>query len=503
MNYSEAVSILTQLYRKHMGREPDIQGLNFWANALSNGQTTTNDVEANFSNTPEAKQYTKALEATVHNIYWSELGRMAEASGLNNNVNSLRNGNSEQNIRVPIHNSPEAIRYRNSIPQIPQPDPRLAAMQIFNAKGDAIVDYRRGDTLTSIAQQAYGDLNLWWVIAQANNAMSDRELSFSSKIIIPNIENSDANPYSKQIEDNGYAFLYINIITGVQWARYYIPVSSQLDPIEFEDNPNWLRGIAFVNGNDVWNRPDFQIARSLPNPVMPPSYWSAMKDSPQIPLDDIRPPLDINTAVLEQLPIFSGSGTDIDPPPPLVKYTPGADPASAIQAMKKYDSLILTALKLSDVQVIVVKKSIVEYFPQLAGQPIPGWNGVKWDQSPGGFYSRYKVITVATDADRKKDGSISLFDHELAHAYDWAMGKISLTPTFEAAFNADFGALRDESPVVQYYTKSDDSGLFTRAQSETYAESFANYHTGNARWFSNKPALLKYFRSFYRPPTNR
>jgi LysM domain len=42
-----------------------------------------------------------------------------------------------------------------------------------------------GDTLQSIAQSAYGDRQLWFVIAQANGVMSDADLKVGHSLIIP------------------------------------------------------------------------------------------------------------------------------------------------------------------------------------------------------------------------------------------------------------------------------------------------------------------------------
>lgn len=150
--------------------------------------------------------------------------------------------------------------------------------------------------------------------------------------------------------------------------------------------------------------------------------------------------------------------------------------------------------------VVTVKGSVVEFVPELKGKQIPGWPlGMTWDKSPGAFFPERKIVVFATDATSLNHGSKGLFDHEFAHAYDHAMGNLSLSPAFEAAFKADYAALQRESPATGYYTKGDDNGKFVRAQRETYAESFANYYNGYAKWFADKPHLLSYFRSLPRP----
>lgn len=505
MTYNEAVSVVTPLYYTHFGRAPDAAGLDFWAKALANNQTTASTIAAEFAKTPEAKYYILSLESAVQDVYYAELGRVATASDLPYWVDQLRRRTiSEAQMRIDIHNSPEAATYRANLPQVPQPDPRLAAMKIFNAAGNAVISYRRGDNVRSLATQAYGDPDLWWVIAQANNIVTDRELLNLQTLNVPDLRRSSASVNAIPVDDNGQAIIYANKITGGQWPEYYIPVSSQLDPIVFEDNPNWLAGLAFVNGNDAWNNPSYQFARPSPSPLMPPQYWYSARDSADIPIDEIGVPLNLDTSVLTQLPVFNSGESTPNPPPPVIVSTPGANPVVASDSLKKYPAQVLTAVSIAQIKVVAVKKNVAEYFPSLADQKIPGWGGKTWKESPGMFHPDYKIVAVATDPDAEKSGSLSLFDHEFAHAYDYAMGKISASPTFELAFNADFNALQNASPTYGYYTRPDtnspaQSPTYKRAREETYAESFANYYSGKTRWFSDKPALLKYFRALPRP----
>lgn len=505
MTYNEAVSVLTELYYKHMGRAPDSAGLDWWANALVSGQATPEHVADEFSKTPEATYFTMYLQSVVEEIYWSELGRDADAGGLQFWMDALRNpARSAEQVRSEIHSSSEAITYRANLPVIPQPDPRVSAMRDFDLQGNATVPYRRGDSLKQLALQAYGTTDLWWVIGQANNAMTDRELYNSSNVIVPDLRPTSASRNAIQVDDNGQAIIYANKITGDQWPEYYIPLVSQLDPIDYEDNPNWLAGLAFVNGNDAWNNPFYQFARPQPYTLMPPSFWLSSKNSVDIPIEDVAVPLNIDTSTLAQLPVFSSGDSAPNGPPPAVTYTSGADPTLANKLLAKYPDQILNTVRISGVKVVAVKKSVVEYFPQLHGVPIPNWGGKTWDESPGAFSERWKVVTVATDPDAKKSGSLNLFGHEFAHAYDWAMGTLSLSPSFEAAFKADFTALQNASPGYEYFTKRDATSTssnptYVRAQRESYAESFANYYAGNARWFADKPALMKYFKALPRP----
>ncbi len=371
MTYNQAVAVLTELYRKHFGRAPDSGGLNFWANTLVSGQNTPESVEQVFAGTDEAVQYTSTLQSTIQGIYWSELGRAADASGLAFWVDALRNGSPARDIRDTIHNSPEAVRYRES-QAAPQPDPRLAAMRNYNTEGNAIVEFRQGDNFENLAQQAYGDTNLWWVIAQANNAMSVTELRTRTTITIPDTRQTSISRNAIQIGDNGYQALYVNRIRGYQWGEYCVPASSQLEPIQFEENPNWLAGLAFVNGNDAWNAPSYQFSRADPNPSMTPSYWASQKDAPELSLAQIGLPLDVDTSMISQLPVFSSGTGNGNPPPPPVKFTPGSNLGLAATAMNKYPEQVLSAVRLGGMSVVTVKGSVVEFVPELKGEADSG-----------------------------------------------------------------------------------------------------------------------------------
>lgn len=401
-------------------------------------------------------------------------------------------------VFIPVDDDLSVPVLVNANPTSP-PDPaRVAAMHIFNAQGNALVDRLPGDTLQSLAQAAYGNPCMWWVIAEANNAMSDNELLTLSRVIIPNIENSSSNPYVIQAHDDGVSIHYFNKITGISWQEYYIPVASQLDPPEYEDNPSWLNGLAFVNGNDRWNANSFYISRSYPNPVVSGAELVAISSA--LP-ETTRIDLPIDPNVIAQLPVFTG----VDAPPPPISAAPGSDPNIAANMLRKYpDKEVLEVVRIKGIRIITVRRSIIEVIPSLRDQPIPSWGpGKTWNDVPGGYDPVRKLIVIATES--ANHGSVSLADHEFAHAYNDAMGKLSDKPEFDAVFNGDWEALRRADRTnVGYYSKPDfNTGevvpTFRRARSEAFAEGMSNYFNGNARWFSDKPNLLRYFQSYSRP----
>lgn len=387
------------------------------------------------------------------------------------------------------------------------PDPaRVAAMRNFDAQGNAILDRLPGDTMQSLARAAYGSAEKWWVIAEANKVMSDRELSTLSQVIIPNIENTSWNPHVLQAHDDGVSFHYFNTITGDVWQEYYIPAVSQIDPPVYEDNPNWLQGLAFVNGGDrtSWRPDGFYISRSYPYPVVSGAELLTISNAPP-EMDEIE--FTFDSQVIDDLP----TANNVDLPPPPIKAAPGSDPNVVVNMYKKYPEEVLNTVRVHGVRVVTVKESVLEIAPEVATIELQNWGKkLTWQDVPGMYYSTpyQKIVVIATKS--TKHGSISLADHEFMHAYNEAMGRLSDMPEFEAAFNSDWAALeKADGSGNGYYTKTDkyvgqSVPTFTRARGEAFAEGMSRYFNGDARWFADKPALLRYFQSWSRPqPTGR
>jgi len=374
---------------------------------------------------------------------------------------------------------------------------RLAEMRNY-VTGNATVDRLPGDTMHSLAQEAYGDACNWWIIAEANNVMSDSELSTLSRIIIPNIESASNNSNVIQVGDDGVSFHFFNTITGYTWQQYYIPAVSQIAPPVIEDNPNWLIGLAFVNGNDRWRANDFYISRSYPNPVVS-GHDLRVQSSSAPEFSRIELPIDINA--INRLPTF----TDVEPPPPPIKAAPGSDPKVAVDMMKKFPDIeVLDVIRIKGIKIVTVDKSVVEVIPTLKDQPLLSWGpNATWNDVPGGYDKDRKLIIIATNSNNH--GTRNLASHELAHAYNDVMDQLSEKPDFQQAFLSDYSALEKADIASQgYYSAPDDNPgaikpTFTRARSEAFAEGMSNYFNGEASWFSDKPALLKYFQSYNRP----
>lgn len=492
--YIAASIFVTNIYMKYLGHFPDTVSSEFWISQILDFAVPQNSVFAQIAYSTEGLQYTASLEAQVTNVYLTEVGHAPDAASLIAGVNLLRNNyTTVAQFAAQIHSSTEAVAYRAN---------RIAAMHNYGSLGLAVVSRISTDTLQTLAQDAYGRADQWWVIAQANGVMMDSELSALATIVVPNIVNSSWNPQTVMVGDTGYAYVYSNMATGDEFFEYYIPAASQLDPLEYEENPSWLSGLSFVNGNSRSQRSDFYISRGAGNPILPADYWKTHDTSIVVDSRELAAPLIIDTALLGQLPVYSASDAGAFPPPPVIRSTSGSDPSLAAATFRRLPDGVSTALKLSGISIVTVRGSVVEFAPELSGRQIPGWQvGITWDSSPGAFLSRQNAVVIATGPEAKLAGSENLALHEIAHAYDFAMGVISRSPLFEAAFRADHNALINADPRG-YFARADPSppdsavpATAWRAQGETYAESFANYYSGNAKWFSDKPALLNYFKN--------
>jgi YD repeat-containing protein len=64
-------------------------------------------------------------------------------------------------------------------------DTHTPRIQNYDESGNAMVQVQAGETLQSLAQMAYGDSSLWYVIANANGISNNTDLSVGSYITIP------------------------------------------------------------------------------------------------------------------------------------------------------------------------------------------------------------------------------------------------------------------------------------------------------------------------------
>jgi len=137
-------------------------------------------------------------------------------------------------------------------------------------------------------------------------------------------------------------------------------------------------------------------------------------------------------------------------------------------------------------QVVVVRDSITEYFPDLKGVQPRGWPpGSTWDSVTGCAAGKEAVIAVVGHGtgtpQLNNHGSGNVVLHEVGHVLDTVTGAYS--DDFIRARNADMGSLSE------YEKQSGDAGL-----QETFAESFARAFT-DPNYKDTHPHLYAYWQS--------
>lgn len=143
----------------------------------------------------------------------------------------------------------------------------------------------------------------------------------------------------------------------------------------------------------------------------------------------------------------------------------------------------------NDVEVVVVRGSVTDYYTELQGVRPRGWPpGKTWDDVPG--MSRDKTVVIATRGHGVETGphvplsgdghgSYNLVMHETAHTLHNIAG---YSPEFLNARSADLSALS------AYESQAGEAGL-----SETFAESFANVFGGNSSYSETHPNLHRFW----------
>lgn len=160
--------------------------------------------------------------------------------------------------------------------------------------------------------------------------------------------------------------------------------------------------------------------------------------------------------------------------------------AAVVEAeLKKLPKAVTEALRKKGIAIVAVKDTIVEQFADLHGVTPRGWGGTgkTWDQVPGVFREERKTVAVATSG-KFRTGSTDMILHEVGHAYDYAMGRLSSSEPFVKAYDAD------KDKLTAYFKQAGSAG-----REELFAESFANYYSRNKGYFKNKPHVQAYWKN--------
>lgn len=162
-----------------------------------------------------------------------------------------------------------------------------------------------------------------------------------------------------------------------------------------------------------------------------------------------------------------------------------ADADAVVGELSRMPERVLQRLAAAGTNVVVVRNSVTEARPALAGARPRGYApGRTWDNVTGLFDGNTNEVVIATRGGRvpatgNGHGSANLVFHETMHAYDHHTGA-SNTATFQTARNQDRGAL------TPYQLQAGAAG-----REETFAESAARYWEGQG----GRPNLDTYFRN--------
>ena len=186
------VDAITAMYWELLDREPDAEGLAWWVHTVVEDGYSLQSVYDGIMASDEYKKLHSGdgsgggdpapdpgptAADLVTQAYQALLGRTPSSQELQYWTGAMANGMSIFDVEAQMQASPE---YENR--QATAPDPGN-----FDANGNLIVSYRPGDTLQGLAQAAYGDASLAWVIAQANGLTAGSQLATLKSIVIPKV----------------------------------------------------------------------------------------------------------------------------------------------------------------------------------------------------------------------------------------------------------------------------------------------------------------------------
>jgi hypothetical protein len=135
---------------------------------------------------------------------------------------------------------------------------------------------------------------------------------------------------------------------------------------------------------------------------------------------------------------------------------------------------MLRAVEQAGVKVVVARASVVEHFPSLKGVKIPNNPDpdATFDNGVAGMHDpRSRTIVIATEIALRVGDTVS---HEVAHVYDHARGRDSMSFEFGAARARDLDRLPDGL-----------RGNTAKDHAETYAWSFSEYIEGRRGTWPN------------------
>jgi len=107
--------IVSNTYYEQLGRAPDQGGFDNWVSQLQSGAITQDQLRDSFNNSAEGVAFDQSPQGIVSNMYYEELGRAPDQLGFDNWVSQLQSGAITQDqLRDSFNNSAEGVNYDNS-----------------------------------------------------------------------------------------------------------------------------------------------------------------------------------------------------------------------------------------------------------------------------------------------------------------------------------------------------------------------------------------------------
>ncbi len=323
---------------------------------------------------------------------------------------------------------------------------------------------------------AIGDKKAWWVRAKVGNkwkswsgayvfnVVGDNNPSTRAKQISPIGKINTLKPTFKWTPGNGatnYQLGYQNK-SGSGWYQYSLTArqaNCQATQCSYKPSYNSPAARIIAGVTKTW------WIRAKINGTW--TGWSNAADFfvPGLPADTRKERLKLAKSLIR----LSGTATTADIP-------------SVQRELSKLPVSLLKEYKEWNTEVIVVRGSIVEFYPELKGVTPRGWPAnLTWDSVPGVSDSDNNQIVIATRLVNGKrsvppkgngHGSYNLVLHEIGHNYSSHYESTKDTK-FIAARNAVINAGR---LTESYHLQAGNAGL-----SETFAESFGVYYSGKGK----------------------
>jgi len=228
---------------------------------------------------------------------------------------------------------------------------------------------------------------------------------------------------------------------------------------------------------------DVIAPQDVPQDVPKDAPKDAPKDTPPDPVkDESKDPKDLK----DPKDAKDASGQPIDqtgkPILPDVIVAPSAQFTLKVNdTISKMSAETRDVLATSQTEIVAANK-LTDALPELKGQKPRGWPpGLTWDAVDGAYSpSRNMVVVAEETADSngkwvKSKRTEDVTRHEVGHAVDFGLGKLSNTAAFTKAYDEDEKNMPPKlAPTLKYFLQNGDGG-----KEEAFAEAIAAREGGS------------------------